>query len=609
MSATFNKRGRRPARAPRAASLLAVLTFLVALGSCGQPDPVDETVYPVSASFDAADASAWTAAGPSVRFATYAPADRNEEVSFTASGLVPGKAWLVVTNADPGASFELSGTLANAVPEARTAVESTDTATADTLTRYLRDIPAVSEFNADPWAYVEESAISSRAIVPSAPVLSTSALYEKAEFSYLIVNSVGELETVTAFATCKAYDTDTTTGISAAVWVLDSLLADSTISQTMIDAVISKFLVVGSDNDIHDWVSSVFGDSYSTPVAARSDALITDADVIDILIADIGQQDIKSGIIGYFHSLHNYQKRVFSDSNERVMFFIDAPILADPSGGKNSIWEPTDIGPMEIWSTLAHELQHMIHFNEKFVERESAQSPTWYDETCSAAAEDLVSYKLAINGPRGVSWDRADAGDTGNQSGLLPYFVWYPEDSLTYWPSPELSTMHDYGSAYAFAAWLGRNYGPQVFQGMVQSLDTGFQALENAIANLGYVKPDESTLLRDWAVASIGSTFDPVTYPMEIPYRFNSGTWFTGTVGSTTYQVGSIGLNRYRQIEDGSTTVLHETGLKILSDIPSSGSIAPAANLYIALPVAADGTAAGTLTLYRGMSMTVVVSE
>ncbi len=607
MSATFNKRGRRPARAPRAASLVAFfLVALAALGSCGQPDPVDETVYPVSTSFDAADESAWTAAGPSVRFRTHAPDDRNEEVSFTASGLVAGQAFLVVTNADPGASFALSGTLANAAPEARTALDAS--ATADSAARYLRDIPAVSAFNADPWAFVEADADTSRAIVTSEPAFSTSAVGDPEEFTYLIVNFVGELETVTASATCMAYDTDTDTGISAAIWVLDSLLADSTISQTMIDAVLSKFLVDGPDNDIHDWVSSVFGDSYSTPVAARSDALITDADVVDILIADIGQQDIESGIIGYFHSLHNYKKTVFSDSNERVMFFIDAPILADPYGGKNLIWEPTDDGPMEIWSTLAHELQHMIHFNEKYVERASAQSPTWYDETCSAAAEDLVSYKLAINGPRGVSWDRADAGDTGNQNGLLPYFVWYPEDSLTYWPSPEFSTLHDYGSAYAFAAWLGRNYGPQVFQGMVQSYDTGFQALESAIAYLGHVKPDESTLLRDWAVACIGSTFDPVAYPMEIPYRFNSGTWFTGTVGSTTYQVGSIGLDRYRQKEDGATTVIFGTGLKILGDVPSSGSIAPAANLYIELPVV-DGTASGTLTLYRGMSMTVVVTD
>ncbi|HOX18918.1 MAG TPA: hypothetical protein PKW82_10710 [Spirochaetales bacterium] len=41
----------------------------------------------------------------------------------------------------------------------------------------------------------------------------------------------------------------------------------------------------------------------------------------------------------------------------------------------------------------------------------------------------------------------------------------------------------------------------------------------------------------------------------------------------------------------------------------ASSLVAPAAKLHLALPVSADGTAAGTLTLYRGMPMTVVVSE
>ncbi|MBP7095817.1 MAG: hypothetical protein KBC36_06975 [Spirochaetia bacterium] len=595
MSATFNKRGRRPARAPRAASLVAVfLVALAALGSCGQPDPVDETVYPVSASFDAADESAWTAAGPSVRFRTHAPDDRNEEVSFTASGLVAGQAFLVVTNADPGASFALSGTLANAAPEARTALDAS--ATADSAARYLRDIPAVSAFNADPWAFVSKEA-TSRSIVPAAPLASATPLLGTSNIFSIIVGDVSAIPpTYTEVAATCHWEIEDSGGRVVRIWVQDTEWETSgaKVTQTMVDAMGERFFKPDTTgDDILDWVSGIFGDDYN-PGSVPPYGMIADTDALDILVADIADQKIDNGgIVGYFHSLHNYSATVAGaeNSNERIMFFVDAPMFANSSnnGGDNDrTWSATDYWPEQVWSTLAHELQHMIHFNEKIVERGVSTSSTWFNEMCSAAAEDFVSRRLAVDGPRGVPYDDGTDGGLVTSDGRLPYFVAQPANTLTVWTGSN----EDYATVYAFAAWLGRNYGAGSFSSMVQGNLDGFDAV---LASTPEAATGEA--LRNWAIAALSSS----RQDMSPSWEFNgSGTgWFPSDTDEN--RLGSIELANYQW--PGASV----TGLVPATSIPA-GSIAPAANLYIELPVV-DGTASGTLTLYRGMSMTVVVTD
>ena len=72
-------------------------------------------------------------------------------------------------------------------------------------------------------------------------------------------------------------------------------------------------------------------------------------------------------------------------------------------------------------------------------------------------------------------------------------------------------------------------------------LDEMADAVEAALRTLGN-SVSFGDLIVNWAVANLLS--DDTGAPA--PYRYNSGTWSTSSVGAATYRVGSINLFNYR---------------------------------------------------------------
>ena len=127
-----------------------------------------------------------------------------------------------------------------------------------------------------------------------------------------------------------------------------------------------KFLLGGADNDIYDWVTGIFGAPWGSH--SYSSSLIPGStDEITILLFDIDGNNFNLGsgyTAGYFWSKDNFLSGSSNFSNERLMFYIDAPVFGAPDGGT---WDITDYYPSEQISTLAHEFQHMINFYQKTV--------------------------------------------------------------------------------------------------------------------------------------------------------------------------------------------------------------------------------------------------
>ena len=345
-------------------------------------------------------------------------------------------------------------------------------------------------------------------------------------------------------ATVRKVVTDGTTTV--AFWVADQEWQETCrsrgdcVTREMLDAFAGRFLRPGASNDIHDWVTTVFG----APWGAHDNPLLIPpqaAREIHVFLFDIANDGYPTGsrIIGYYSRIHNHLQQpdhpYYQYSSERLAFFMDSPILAFASG---DTWEVTDPAPSVSLGTLAHEFQHMIHFYQKSALRD-AVNESWLNEMASEVAEDLIADKAMINGPRGVAYDDPTAGEPENRRGRLPNYNLYNDVQVTSWPRSY--PLPNYSINYAFGAYLARNYGgAALFSDIVQSPHAGVGAVEAAVRNQGH---DESfpELLTNWAAANLLS--DNTGAPA--PYRYNTGTWSTSSTGGVQYRLGSINLYNY----------------------------------------------------------------
>jgi hypothetical protein len=308
----------------------------------------------------------------------------------------------------------------------------------------------------------------------------------------------------------------------------------------MLDAIAPEFLAGGDSNDIYDWVTNIYGSEWAT---TPYDNLIPETNQIVILFKDINGDDAPNGgTVGYFWSKNNFTQDAIAYSNETVMFVIDSVMFANPVGNgggtTDTEWHIEDYWPQDIILTLAHEFQHMIHFYQKNVLQSDGYTDTWLNEMASLATEDLVADKVAVRGPRGITG--GSAGLPYITGGRLPLFNYWNDISLVNWGEVG-GTLPSYSMAYAFGAYLMRNYGGAPLMGdIVQNGYTDMQAVLSALASRGYSET-EASLLQGFAEAVLRSDDTATIAPTD----FNSGTWFSSSIDGMAYDLGSINLFNY----------------------------------------------------------------
>ncbi len=321
------------------------------------------------------------------------------------------------------------------------------------------------------------------------------------------------------------------------VWVSDDSFGTGCgksrcVTQTMVDELADNFLKVGSDNDIYDWVTNIFGEEWGSEASSKDSYLIGSNDEITILLTDIGNDNSPSGgIVGYFHAKDNYKQSNESGSNERIMFYADAVMFANTDNG--------DFWQKEMYSTLAHEFQHMIHFYQKTVLLD-ASDDTWINEMLSETTEDLVATKIHHTGPRGVVDTDGSAGNSGNTKGRYPLFNENNTLSLTAW----YNSLADYSKVNAFGTFLTRNYGgAKVLHDIVHNNKEHEDAIMDAIHKYpGAENKTFDDLLTEWGIAVMLSDNDNLA--QDLP-TYNTGDFTEDTYNQSTYDLGSINFFNY----------------------------------------------------------------
>ena len=460
----------------------------------------------------------------------------------------------------------------------------------------LRGKPEITLFNENPFAYIEpiSGKGTGKGMTAPPPYPLFDSFGQKHNFIYDSTSSQIP-------ATCRAVAGDGTKTLN--IWVADDCWEVGgnklkLITQTMVDVLQQKFLQPYPANDIYDWVSNIFGEEWG--VHSYPDDLIEANNEITILLYDIDEDNsTNGGVLGFFWAKDNYKMSRIEYSNQRIMFYIDAVLFATEEGDS---WDVSDLWPSEGISAMAHEFQHMIHFYQKAVLliEEGYNTESWINELLSMTTEDIVSDKIEVNGPRGVSHLDGSAGSQWITEGRLPLYNHYNDIAVAYWPPPEdPEVLRNYSINYAFGAYLARNYGgAELMRNIVHNDYTDYRALESALSVLGYSE-SFATVLQKWAAANLLSDNTDAAQG----YSYNTGTWFQSELGSITYNLGSINLYNYKY---GS-----QEGPFIYSTLPLGDNSVHyrTSNLYFRVGSDLTGRVDREIFMGQNVKLTVVVKE
>jgi len=225
------------------------------------------------------------------------------------------------------------------------------------------------------------------------------------------------------------------------------------VDQDAIERVKSEY-----DAVIYPNLKDAFGDEPNPGVDGDSKIYILLLKIIDGFSAIN-----KSYIAGYFDPVNEYDTPL---SNKKEMIYLNM----NPAPG-------IVVGDADFHDTLAHEFQHMIHWQQK-TNLKNLLDDTWLDEAMSSVAGTYCGY--------GPSW----------------YNVWIyeqdPSNSLVRWDSEA----EDYGVAYMWAQYFKDHYSGSgnIFKIMLNQNSTGISAVNAALSAAGFGKSFAGTF-RDLSIA------------------------------------------------------------------------------------------------------------
>lgn len=411
----------------------------------------------------------------------------------------------------------------------------------------------------------------------------------------------------------------------------EGLLLESDIAE-----LANSFLKEGSNNDIYDWMQSLFGDHWGDHDHCGDNRFIGSghANQIDILLYNIGSREGDKAytgqdgelILGYFWPINNYSRGYarlngVDRSNERLLMALHAPwirydpqLLLQNEVDERYIVVAQDRYRYRAISAMAHEHQHLIHFYQRNVldtgrgER-GERDPTWLNEQFSVMTQDIL-HNLLADGKHSVFDQRGrnglSAGGFGNCLGegvIGNYTHTHGDRGVTQWEGDPWN----YGLQFSFGAYMLRNYGGADFlRDAYQTSNKGTAAVSTALSiRTNGMVTDMGEAVRRWGVAKLLS--DQIDAPDN--YRVNSGPAGFGSVyENQSYNTGSI--NYYNYVRSCSNR--NNTGaLRLFTTTESAFQLRrnahdAYANIILAAIEGLEGSARFKVTLSPGHALTIV---
>ena len=233
------------------------------------------------------------------------------------------------------------------------------------------------------------------------------------------------------------------------------------ISETDLRNLVTAF------DKIYDKETKIFSSTQDTSIKNSTDSFFIESsasDPIKILVFDI-DQDSKynqtSGTFGYFYGADIYKQSALKEkSNEGKIIYIDDYFLKKD--------EKT------VYSTLAHEYQHLLCFLNKTVRQNVLEIPTWYTEMLSMVCEDYMitdtgNIRSITNMKENPLYSRLY---TFTSNYYLGFETWYSGNDV----------LSSYANAYTFGAFLVRNFnGTSLIKEIISNPYAGKESIIKAV--------------------------------------------------------------------------------------------------------------------------------
>ncbi|MBR6079029.1 MAG: hypothetical protein IKP60_02595 [Treponema sp.] len=296
-------------------------------------------------------------------------------------------------------------------------------------------------------------------------------------------------------------DTSTNPKIKALVWVNPSNVAETSsgnkVSIGVIDDIITKFI---KNYALEEAIFGTTSDVIITRSGTDNMSSYPTKDYINIVLTDIGKDyglaaKSQCGVVGYFWAKDYYASSysssgAYKSTNEGKYFYIDIPYCNYVSGTNGSYSYDGNGNKVSdtVISTLFHEYQHMINFNQKNMRNNlDTNNCVWYNEMLSMLCEDLLQAQLGLT-------EKVQDGRIPNFNGYYYYSGAAQYLDQNSWVS--------YGTAYAFGAWLARNYGgaPLVHE-MSTNNKVGIDSVVNAVNEVNHTNLTWNDLFKEYVQA------------------------------------------------------------------------------------------------------------
>lgn len=230
-------------------------------------------------------------------------------------------------------------------------------------------------------------------------------------------------------------------------WVQDGVTYDNGEMKKLVDAFENKIYPTDREFFGSEWTPGIDGDAHIYILYTRG---------------------LGSSIAGYFSSADSIHPLVHQFSNAHEMFLFNA--------------DNTFLGEEFTYGVLAHEFQHMIHWNQDLNET------SWINEGFSEVAAFLNGYD-----PGGFDW----------------LYITNPDLQLNDWPNDQNATSPHYGAGFLYLTYFLDRFGEDATKALVKAPANGFDSVDDVLTEINAIDPATGEpiiaddFFMDWAVTNL----------------------------------------------------------------------------------------------------------